>query len=174
LNLGSGFISGQPYPSLAKVQGWAGLFVFPQTRQEGFALFVSERYTAHMQAVSRLPVYYLRMASTTSPLKSLREAAGISQRELARLINVPQTNLSLWERTGQPPRADLLPTIANALGVSVEELLGQPKPKRGLPPAGRARQLFEALSKLPRRQQDKILDILEPFIAQHSGGSKAA
>ena len=110
-----------------------------------------------------------------SHLRKLREAAGLSVREVARQIGESHTNLSYWERSGQIPRSDVLRQLAKALGVSLEELLGQSRPKRALSPGGRARQLFEAISKLPRRQQEKILDILEPFVREHlSSESKVA
>jgi hypothetical protein len=63
--------------------------------------------------------------------------------------------------------------MAKALGVTVEEVLGEPKPRRVVTPAGKMRHLFEAASKLPRSQQEKILGILQPFIREHAN-SKAA
>lgn len=105
-----------------------------------------------------------------SRLRSLREARGISARELARQIGEDSSNVSFWERTGTLPRSNVLLPIAKALGVTVEELLGEEKPSRVVSPGGRARQLFEAVSKMPRRQQEKILDILEPFVKQHASG----
>ena len=101
------------------------------------------------------------------PLKALRLAAGISQRELARRIGEQNSNIAFWEKTGKTPRADLLAPIANALGCSIEDLLGQPT-KHKAPKGGKMRQLFEAASELPRRQQDKIISVLEPFVNQHS------
>ncbi|MEI9998548.1 MAG: helix-turn-helix transcriptional regulator [Verrucomicrobiota bacterium] len=109
------------------------------------------------------------MASAASRLKALREAAGLSQRELARQIGQVQSNIRYWETTGKIPRSDVLAPMAKVLGVTVEELLGQPKPSRVISPGGRARQLFEAVSRMPRRQQDKVLDILEPFVRQQVG-----
>jgi hypothetical protein len=35
-------------------------------------------------------------------------------------------------------------------------------------PGGKAGAVFEAVSKLPRRQQQKILDVVEALVAQHS------
>ncbi len=35
-------------------------------------------------------------------------------------------------------------------------------------PTGRMRRLFEAASKLPRSQQEKIAAVLEAFVNQHS------
>ena len=114
---------------------------------------------------------YARLMATKSNLRQLREAAGLSVRELARQIGDSPTNVSYWERSGQIPRSDVLAPMAKALGVTVEELLGEPRPKRVVSPGGRSRQLFEAVSKMPRRQQEKILDILEPFVRQHANGS---
>ena len=98
----------------------------------------------------------------------LREKAGLSLRELSRLIDEQPTNVSYWERTGKSPRADLLIPMAKALGVTVEELLGEPHASRSTVPAGKMRQLFDAASRLPRSQQQKIAAVLEPFVRQHA------
>ena len=127
------------------------------------------QYTAHMQAFFNLRLYRGDMADK-SKLRQLREAAGLSVREVARQIGESNTNVSYWERSGQIPRSDVLAPLAKVLGVSVEELLGESRPKRVVSPGGRSRQLFEAVSKMPRRQQEKILDILEPFVRQHANG----
>ena len=121
----------------------------------------------------------VRHKAKTSPensarLKALRTTAGLSVRELARQIGEQHTNVLFWEKTGRLPRSDVLVPMAKSLGVTVEELLGETKPKRISSPAGKARLLFEAVSKLPRRQQEKIFSILEPFVFQHSNGQKQA
>jgi transcriptional regulator with XRE-family HTH domain len=103
-------------------------------------------------------------------LRSLREAAGLSVRELARQIGQDHSNVRYWEHSGALPRSNVLVPMAAALGVSVEQLLGEEKPKRVLSPAGRMRQLFDRAAKLPRGQQEKIVAILEPFIREHAGG----
>jgi len=60
--------------------------------------------------------------------------------------------------------------LAQALNVSVDELVGtNGTKKRGSGPTGKMRQLFEAASRLPRSQQQKITALLEPFIAHHAG-----
>jgi transcriptional regulator with XRE-family HTH domain len=107
-------------------------------------------------------------------LKALREAAGLSMRELARQIGEDHSNVRYWERSGNLPRSDVLLPMAKILGVTVEELLGEPKPRRVVAPAGRMRHLFEAASKLPRSQQEKITAILEPFVQQHANGHSKA
>jgi transcriptional regulator with XRE-family HTH domain len=102
-----------------------------------------------------------------STLKTLRVASGISQRELARRIDETQSNIGFWENTGKTPRADLLIPISEALGCTIEQLLGE-APKRKAPRGGKMRQLFEEAAKLPRSQQEKIVAILEPFVSQHA------
>jgi transcriptional regulator with XRE-family HTH domain len=100
-------------------------------------------------------------------LVALRKAAGLSQAELAHLIGEPQANIAFWERTEKPPRSDVLPKLANVLGVRIEELLDvhAPTSRRALP-AGQARRLFEEVQKLPRRQQQKVLDVVSAIVEQ--------
>lgn len=107
-----------------------------------------------------------RSRTDSSNLRRLRLAAGISQRELARRIGQQNSNIAYWENTGKTPRSDLLRPIADALGCSVEELLGN-KPQPTRPQGGKMRQLFEEASKLPRRQQAKIVEFVEPFVQNH-------
>jgi transcriptional regulator with XRE-family HTH domain len=98
-------------------------------------------------------------------LVALRKAAALSQAELARLIGEPQQNVALWEQSDKPPRSDAIPKLARALGVRVEDLFTE---KTSLPrpsgPVGKVRKLFDEVAKLPRRQQDKIVEFLAPII----------
>ena len=130
------------------------------------ALHDDVQYTAHMQELFSPPPYPALMA-VKSNLRQLREAAGLSVRELARQIGESATNVSYWERSGQLPRSNVLTPMAKALGVSVEVLLGE-TPRRVVKPGGKAGAVFEAVAKLPRRQQQKILDVVEALVAQHS------
>ena len=99
-----------------------------------------------------------------SRLRQLREASGLSMRELARQINEQHTNVSFWERTGTLPRSSALVPLAQALGVTVEELLGQDKPRRAAAPGGKVRSVFEQVQKLPRRRQDKIVEVVAALL----------
>jgi len=61
---------------------------------------------------------------TDSPLKRLREAAGLSQQELASRIGVGLATISRWER-GVSPAMMTVPQIkalCRELGVTLEEL----------------------------------------------------
>ena len=114
-----------------------------------------------------LSVMMLFMSEEVSRLRTLREAAGLSLRELSRLINVHPSNVSFWERTGKTPKSEVLVPMASALGVTVEELLGEKKPRKA-GPTGRSLQSFEKVSELPRSQQKKILDVVDALLAQQA------
>ncbi len=121
-----------------------------------------------MQVFFSITPYADDMAKTVSRLKAFREAAGLSQRELARQIGQDQSNIRYWEQSGNLPRSDVLVPMANALGVTVEELLGQPKPRRVVTPGGRLNQAFQRVAKLPRRQQQKIAEVVEALVSRHA------
>lgn len=103
-------------------------------------------------------------------LASARQDAGLSQAELGARIGVQQRTVARWERETVAISTKQLAVLAEALGVSVDELIrenGQ-KPKRKAAPSGRMRQLFQEAAKLPKRQQQKIADVIQPFITQHT------
>lgn len=99
----------------------------------------------------------------------LREQAGLSQQQLADKLGINQQMVAYWERRAATLRPEQLTTLAEALRTSVDELLGKTASKsRGGGPAGKMRQVFEAVSRLPRRQQQKIAEVVEALVAQHS------
>lgn len=103
-------------------------------------------------------------------IAQLRKAAGLTQHELAKALGVPQSNIAFWERTDKPPRSDLLPKMAQILGVSVEDLLDTSQTitiRRQSGPTGKVRELFERVAKLPRRQQEKIVEFVLPFVSHY-------
>ena len=103
-----------------------------------------------------------------------RQEAGLSQIDLAQKMGVTQQVVAAWERKAQSIRSDTLAKLAQVLGVSADELLGTRPPRsRASKPIGKARQLFEAVSKLPRRQQEKIAAVIEAFVNQHLSGKAA-
>ena len=60
---------------------------------------------------------------TCSAIRSLREGAGLTQRQLAERIGVTDKAVSKWETGRGLPDVTLVEPIARALGVSVAELL---------------------------------------------------
>ena len=104
-------------------------------------------------------------------LTELRLQANLSQKELAERIDVPVANIGFWERTNTPPSSKALPRLAEELGTTVEELLigknGKKRHRGG--PSGRLRETFDHVAKLSRKQQQKILDVVDALVAQNSG-----
>lgn len=102
-------------------------------------------------------------------LVALRQAAGLSQAELAELVEEPQANIAYWERSEKPPRSDALPKLVRVLGVSIEELLGDadvPVAHRA-GPVGQVQKIFEEVRRLPRRQQQKVIDVVAALLDQY-------
>lgn len=102
-------------------------------------------------------------------LFTLREAAGITQGQVAQALGISQSTYSDWERGSVAIHPDRLKELAGIIGCSVAELIGEePARRNGSTPTGRLGKNFDAVSKLPRRQQGKILDVVEALLAQHS------
>lgn len=56
-------------------------------------------------------------------IRRAREAAGLTQNELAQRINARESQVSLWESGKNEPRVSTLRQIAEALGVRLAALL---------------------------------------------------
>ena len=96
-------------------------------------------------------------------LTQARERAGLSQGELAAKMEVSQQVVAAWERKAKAIRSDTLLKLAHTLNVSADELLGI-KPTRQSGPTGRVRQVFDSVTALPRRQQQKIVSVVEDML----------
>lgn len=59
-------------------------------------------------------------------LASRRKAAGYTQVEFAARLGVSQAAVAGWESGESYPSADKLPTIAEVLGCSIDELFADP------------------------------------------------
>jgi transcriptional regulator with XRE-family HTH domain len=98
----------------------------------------------------------------------------------ARYVGVPQPNIAFWEQSEKPPRSDVLPKMAEALGVSVEDLLIVESGKTATTkaaksngrPAGKVREVFDRVSKLPRRQQEHIVNWVSAYVSQYEQTSR--
>jgi transcriptional regulator with XRE-family HTH domain len=102
-------------------------------------------------------------------LVELRQAAGLTQAELADLVGEKQQNIAYWEQSDKPPRSDVLPKLADALGVEVVALLDAHRsvPQRRGGPVGTVRRLFEEVSRLPRQEQKKVVEFVSAYVDRH-------
>jgi len=75
-------------------------------------------------------------------------------------------SIDYYERRAQNPTLDLIQKLAEALEVTLAELLGsEPQPVRARP--GQVPQLqlrFEQIKQLPRQQQEFVLDFLDTVL----------
>jgi transcriptional regulator with XRE-family HTH domain len=105
-------------------------------------------------------------------LVALRKAAGLSQAELAKLVRVSPKTIGFWETSALPPRSDVLPLLGKALGVRVDDILGeQPVEQRRPGPVGKLQHVFEQALSLPRRQQDLVARFVATLIEQQRKAS---
>ena len=98
----------------------------------------------------------------------LRKDQGLTQTQLAERLGIAQQTLAHYEVGRLRVAASMLPTLAQVLGTSVEELIGQNSTrangKRG--PAPRLQQQLERLSALPKPKQRAVMEVLESMLAQ--------
>ena len=145
---------------------------------------LSSAITALLENRSYTPGVMPRKSTKTKPpqgmrLAALRKDAGLSQYELADYVGVPQANIAFWERSEKPPRSEVLPKMAEALGVTVEDLLivdaekGVSRKAANGRPVGKVRELFDRVSKLPRRQQEHIVNWVSAYVSQYEQNSRA-
>ncbi|MBR6515033.1 MAG: helix-turn-helix transcriptional regulator [Clostridia bacterium] len=59
-----------------------------------------------------------------SRIRKYREECGLSQKQLADMINVSNSRVSNWEQGINRPDADIIADICRALNVSPSELMG--------------------------------------------------
>ena len=98
-------------------------------------------------------------------LHALREASGLTQQQVAEQLGITQASYALWERRDVALRADQIARLAKTLNVSTDALIvGAPQGKSRGGPTGKARRIFEQLSKLPRAQQQHVLTVVEAFV----------
>lgn len=100
---------------------------------------------------------------------AMREAAGLTQQQVAEQLGISQPSYALWERNTVALKPEQIAKLSSILGVRADELLSENNgsSRRG-GPAGRLRQVFEKASQLPRHQQNKVAEFVEAFVNQQA------
>jgi hypothetical protein len=78
--------------------------------------------------------------------------------------------IDYYQRRAHNPSVEFVRQAARVLGVTVAELLGeevQIKRARKTGPTGKVHKVFEEVSKLPRRQQEKIVEVVSALVMQY-------
>lgn len=105
-----------------------------------------------------------------------RKDQGMTQVQLAERLGIAQQTLAHYEVGRVRMAASLLPTIADILDRSLDELLlGEPAmrkaSKRG--PTSRLQQQIDAVAQLPKSEQRFVSKMLDNLLAQHQGQESA-
>jgi transcriptional regulator with XRE-family HTH domain len=95
-----------------------------------------------------------------------RKASGITQVQLAETLGIAQQTLAHYELGRLRIAVAMLPPLAKALGVTVEELMGEEMPPAKRGPAPKLLQQIERIQRLPRAQQRLVLQMLDGVLAQ--------
>jgi transcriptional regulator with XRE-family HTH domain len=104
-------------------------------------------------------------------LAALRRAAGLSQAELARAIGESQQSIAFWELSAKPPRSEVVPKLAKALGVPVDVILGEaPRAVRRPGPVSKLQQTFEKARALSPREQELVIRFIDTLVDQRKAG----
>jgi transcriptional regulator with XRE-family HTH domain len=98
-------------------------------------------------------------------LAALRKAAGYTQVQFAAELAITQRMVAYYEAPDAHPPAHLLPQMAQALGISVEVLLGIEPPRRTKTLATNrlGRRLMD-IEKLGASEKRQIIQIIDTFI----------
>ena len=93
-----------------------------------------------------------------SRIKAAREKKKLTQEELAALLDMSTTHISVIERGVKPPKLETFIRIANILGVSSDYLLMDIIDNPADVVAG---ELSELISKLSQKEKEKALTIIQ-------------
>lgn len=95
------------------------------------------------------------MCAVGARIRTARERAKMTQEDLAAVLDMSPTHISVIERGVKTPKLETLVNIANALRVSTDMLLQDVATYAN---DGIASELTIAVSKLPRKEQERILN----------------
>ena len=99
-------------------------------------------------------------------MAGLRKQQGYTQVQLAAMLDVKQYVIASYETGRRRPSAALLPDIARALGISVEELLGMNGSGRKPGPTPKLQQQIKQLQRLPKTKQKFVSEFLDTVLQQ--------
>ena len=99
-------------------------------------------------------------------IKSLREQRNMTQEQLAEAVNLSTNHISVIERGVKTPKLDTFVDIANALGVSADEILVDVIDKSTEITASILSQKLQAL---PASEQRKVLSVIDTLLKNYKG-----
>jgi transcriptional regulator with XRE-family HTH domain len=109
-------------------------------------------------------------------LAALRREAGLSQRQLAKSCDVSQRMIAYYEGRSALPPGHVLSFLAEALAVSVDELVGKKvsAPHRRSRVSQRLLRRLQHLEKLPLKEKKELLGIIDTYLEKHRLSQRSA
>ena len=107
-----------------------------------------------------------------SRIARCRKDADLTQMQLAELLGIPQPQLASYEIGRRRVPVSMLPRLARALSVPIEDLIGEEGAAPALPrrgPVSRVQQQLERIQELPRAQQRFVMQMLDTVLSQAGG-----
>jgi transcriptional regulator with XRE-family HTH domain len=101
-------------------------------------------------------------------LARLRKERDDTQTELGEILGLSQRVMTYYEREDRRPPAHLLGRMAEALGVSVDELLGlKPVAEDPAPRDTRPWRKLREIEKLPAGDRQAVIKLVDGMLARH-------
>lgn len=123
-------------------------------------------YNADIMA-GRRPVY--EAPPFGQRLATLRKERGLSQEQFGKLVGKTRRAIDYYERRAKNPTAEFIEKAASALGVGVADLMGEAtdgKARKRPGPKSSLELQFERVQQLPKKQQHKIMEVVDALLAQ--------
>jgi len=108
-------------------------------------------------------------------MAELRKAAGYTQQELAEEIGASRRIIAYYETQSDYPPATLLPQLAKALGIRIEDMLGSRLlPQTRKPASSRLQRRLQQIEKLNTKEKRQVMQLLDAFIEREKLKKKVA
>ncbi|HHO76708.1 MAG TPA: XRE family transcriptional regulator [Deltaproteobacteria bacterium] len=94
----------------------------------------------------------------------LRISAGYSQRDLAAKLGISQRMIAYYEKVSQYPPAHILPILANALGVTADQMLWLEECNTNRKAGSRLWRRLSVIERMEPKEKRQIIQLLDSFI----------
>jgi transcriptional regulator with XRE-family HTH domain len=99
-------------------------------------------------------------------IAELRREAGMTQAQLAELLQLKQQVVASYEIARRRLPLSLLPAMAKSLGVTVEELIGTPSENAKRGPTPKLQRQVQQVLHLPKSKQRFVSEFLDTILQQ--------
>lgn len=115
--------------------------------------------------MAKLNVNIENIESVGERIARLRNERGYSQRDFAIETGISHRMIAYYEKQAQNPPTHVLPILAKALGVSIDQLFGMEKIKAdGKNKDMRLWRRFSQIERLDTKEKRQVIQLLDTFI----------